>query len=298
MQTKDTGFDRQVSGFRLMRQPGDAKPVMQTLPYRIDREADDRVRATFYRDGDRYHINLPSLAAYSFDSGSTDVFYWPESGISDAVVDQLFLNQIAPLIRSLSGELVLHVSALEIDGSAVLLAGPTGMGKSTLAAFLATQGFRILSDDGIAVTQSATGFEVKAEKKPIRLWQDSFAALFPDQGYADTDGAKQFAGEKEGLRFQTEPRPLATILFLVGGAQDAGIGQRRLSPREAMQEALKNTFLLDEKRQGAIHNHFQLLASIANGIPQYALSYPRQFDHLPEVSKAIQGLCQTAQENT
>lgn len=43
--------------------------------------------------------------------------------------------------------LIIHAAALEKDGRAVILPGPSGSGKSTLAAFLAHNGWRLLSDE-------------------------------------------------------------------------------------------------------------------------------------------------------
>ncbi len=48
--------------------------------------------------------------------------------------------------RSLSGETV-HASTVAIDGRAVLIAGPSGSGKSDLALRLLDRGFTLVSDD-------------------------------------------------------------------------------------------------------------------------------------------------------
>jgi len=43
--------------------------------------------------------------------------------------------------------LVLHASAVRVDGRAVAFCGRPGMGKSTLAAWLAESGHALVSDD-------------------------------------------------------------------------------------------------------------------------------------------------------
>lgn len=55
------------------------------------------------------------------------------------------------------GLLPLHGCALEIDGSAVLLLGRSGVGKSTLAVWLDQQGYRVLSDDLCALRLTPDG---------------------------------------------------------------------------------------------------------------------------------------------
>lgn len=45
------------------------------------------------------------------------------------------------------GDVPLHAACVEIDGRAMLLAGPRGFGKTTLAAAFAGAGFRVLAED-------------------------------------------------------------------------------------------------------------------------------------------------------
>ena len=51
------------------------------------------------------------------------------------------------LLDRVTGWLVLHAAALERDGRAYLVAGPSGTGKTTLALGLLERGYRLLSDD-------------------------------------------------------------------------------------------------------------------------------------------------------
>lgn len=59
----------------------------------------------------------------------------------------LFYGTLASLILAWRGYVSLHATALEISGRAVLLTGPTGAGKSTLAAELMQAGAQLVSDD-------------------------------------------------------------------------------------------------------------------------------------------------------
>jgi serine kinase of HPr protein (carbohydrate metabolism regulator) len=52
--------------------------------------------------------------------------------------------------RTLSGESI-HASSVAIDGRAVLIAGPSGSGKSDLALRLLDRGFTLVSDDQTVV---------------------------------------------------------------------------------------------------------------------------------------------------
>ena len=68
----------------------------------------------------------------------------------------------------------LHGSAIEIDGKAYAVIGESGAGKSTLASAFLSQGYKLLSDDVIAVTfsQNQTPFVIPAYPQQ-KLWQTS-----------------------------------------------------------------------------------------------------------------------------
>ncbi len=75
--------------------------------------------------------------------------------------------------------LVLHGASAVRDGRAVLLLGPSGVGKSTLAAALAAAGFEILGDDTIALWQDETraNWRVFPSGVALKLWGDALEAL-------------------------------------------------------------------------------------------------------------------------
>lgn len=71
--------------------------------------------------------------------------------------------------------LLLHASAVERDGRALLLSGVSGAGKSTLAALLMTRGWRLMGDE-FALVDPATGL-VHAFPRLISLKNESVAVL-------------------------------------------------------------------------------------------------------------------------
>lgn len=68
---------------------------------------------------------------------------------------------------------VLHASSVATANGAVIFTGPTGSGKSLLAAAFHKRGFRVLTDDIAAIQQAA----VLPGLASLRLWEDSLRAL-------------------------------------------------------------------------------------------------------------------------
>lgn len=61
---------------------------------------------------------------------------------------QLYSRMLTALMREIESHAVLHAAALVCpDGKALVIAGPSGFGKSSLARELASRGFGFLSDD-------------------------------------------------------------------------------------------------------------------------------------------------------
>ena len=84
---------------------------------------------------------------------------------------------VLPMALSRQGRLVLHASAVEIDGAALVFVGLSGRGKSTLATSFALQGHALVVDDGLLLEPSAHGWMALPGEAAVRLRRDSQAWL-------------------------------------------------------------------------------------------------------------------------
>ena len=75
------------------------------------------------------------------------------------------VRRLAPYASWLQGLPLLHAAAVERQGTALALVGPSGVGKTTLAAGLAGNGFVALHDD---LTQSPTAALRSPRREPER----------------------------------------------------------------------------------------------------------------------------------
>jgi hypothetical protein len=63
------------------------------------------------------------------------------------LLDLLQDEVVRALIVDMTSAVVLHAGAVSLNGRAIVLAGPTGSGKTSLAAWFVANGFRYLSDE-------------------------------------------------------------------------------------------------------------------------------------------------------
>ena len=115
-------------------------------------EADGTAWQTVERIGGQYRVSYADTAVFTILQTLDEVEYqW--LGAEDGGTGQILLEGfVLGLLAGLRGALVLHASAVELpDGRALAFIGPSGTGKSTMAALLTRAGCRLLADDVVAV---------------------------------------------------------------------------------------------------------------------------------------------------
>lgn len=93
-------------------------------------------------------------------------------------VGLFLLGSVLGFLCHQRGLLPLHASCVSFQGRVIAFVGPSGTGKSTMAALLLKQGARLLSDDVTVVDVQADGGPVMLPTFPRqKLWRDTLDAL-------------------------------------------------------------------------------------------------------------------------
>jgi hypothetical protein len=112
------------------------------------------------------------------------------------------------------GLIALRASAVRIGAHAVVLAGESRRGKSTLAAALALRGHHVLADD-ICVIETATA---EARLRPlsgyVRLWRDTAEALGFPLGPPCRAGQQKYSFALPTTTAGAAPLPVAAIYIM------------------------------------------------------------------------------------
>lgn len=125
---------------------------------------------------DTFRLNVDGVARYLVREGR-EIVVEPVGG-GEADVSTFLLGPAMAACLQQRGIATLHASAVEIGAGAVLFAGDSGIGKSTLVAALVERGHRLMADDFSALHLGAGDCpEVLPAFACVRLWANAVEAL-------------------------------------------------------------------------------------------------------------------------
>jgi hypothetical protein len=181
------------------------------------------------------------------------------------------------------GDISLHAAAVEVEGRAVLLAGPSHAGKTTLAAAFLQAGYRFLSED---TTCCAVGSAPRAFPGPavLRLRPDvAHAFTLPNTTVESEDPDRVFLSIKDAGRGSGDPVGVAAVLLMREGPGSPSL--RPVPGAQALRDLWALTFRLpvDEWRSEC----FARLAEFVPRIAVYDLHRPKTLGALNNVVQVV-----------
>ena len=240
--------------------------------------------------GESFLLRFPGLADFLISNDARQIEAWPAGATSIETLHHLLLDQVLPRVLAQQGRLVLHAGAVRVGDQAIAFIGDSGSGKSTLTASFHASGYSLLCDDGLVLTHRAGVTTALATYPSLRLWPESIASLYsraPTVAPMAHYSSKRRIILKDIATNGSIPLPIATLYVLAREPGAEGISLRRLSPRAACMEIIGNSFQLDvtDRRRSA-----EVLANasrIAQHLPVFSVTYPRDFARLPDVHEVI-----------
>jgi len=181
--------------------------------------------------------------------------------------------------------LLLHASAVERDGKALLMTGVSGAGKSTLAALLMARGWRLMGDE-FALVDPASGL-IHGFPRLISLKNEALPvveAALPDARFGEImEGTpkgtlRHLVPNARAIAAMAEPAVPALILFPSFGF---AAEEREVMPSEAfirLTQASTNYVTLAERG-------FDALTRLVQGVPARAIDYPNTDTAIAQVER-------------
>jgi hypothetical protein len=218
----------------------------------------------------------------------------PVARIDD--VAALLLGPVLGCALRLRGTVSLHGCAVAVGARAAVILAEHGVGKSTLAAALAREGHRVLSDDLAAITEGAAGWTVHPGYPRLRLRPDAIAAF----NLARAATAPVFTGQEKrymplstaaedpGWRFGAERVRIGAIYALASRPDlDTPVIQA-LRGADGLMTLLRHRSasfaILGQGRQA---DELASLGRLAGAVPLRRVHRPDGLEHLPGLCQAI-----------
>jgi hypothetical protein len=243
-----------------------------------------------------YLLHFPNLADFVFDTSRSVIHCTPQAKTPTHTLHHLLLDQVLPLVLNYKGHEVLHGAAVVTPYGACAFVGPTGAGKSTLAASFLAAGYPVLTDDCVALSLRGEHILAIPAYPGIRLWDNAIAALFGTTGscapMAHYTSKQRFTAALSAVPFCFSAVPLVGVYVLgTAGDEDAGsVSTPTVSPlteREALMTLLSLAFKLDIRDRRMLTREFDFLHRLVTHIPVRRLTVPDSFTALPAVQAAI-----------
>lgn len=286
--------------FRMLRD-GDGPPL-SVKRYTGPEPRGEEVVTWHPRDGHPFHGRLLRLDR-GFAFWASDVGWFvidpstptisvecPEVESEEAaVIRELRLFGIPASLCSMDrGTVSIHASAVEIDGKAVLFAGPSMYGKTTLAAALSARGHRLLSED-TARCFSEPEPMIHPGPAVVRLRPDVAAHLrVPDTTQLRMPDGRVSLVYEPHLRGNGAPVRIATIVILRAGS---GVELAPVDPREAARDLFAVTFRLPSPAQRSAA--FTGIVDLVARVPVLDLRRPLALDSISEVAAQVEAVLLT-----
>jgi hypothetical protein len=258
---------------------GDAAPVHIRLGSAPASLAAPLAAAPGYEASEsEFLLRLPGVATYYAREGM-EIIVDPEMGAPDLDVRSYLMGSLFAIVCHQRGLLPLHASAIEtLQGAAAFLGG-SGAGKSSMVAFLARRGHRIVADDICVVDPAALRPERVLPVAPwLKLWDTTLEAMGES-----SHGLPRVFVEDEKYRVGLQQPETATALAeLILLERDDALTEplfERLIPVQAMQAMLDfmyQSWLV--RATGRTEHYFLLCGRALEGVRVTRMRRPWGFD--------------------
>lgn len=230
---------------------------------------------------DRCRITYESIGTFLIESGER-IRYDPVAAgkENEKIFRRLLENQAMTVLLLQRGLLVLHASAVSVDGDAVVFLGSQRAGKSTMTAACHQNGHSMIADDVVAIRFEGGTPMVVPGVPQIRLVGETFEEL----GIQNTIQYQHDWGPEkryQPIDDQASAAPIGKVYTL---EENETVSIDVMDGSTAFFQLLINTYaqgLLSDT--DATTDHFEQCTSLLRTTPVRQLNRPKRYERLPEV---------------
>ncbi|MDJ0797073.1 MAG: serine kinase [Calothrix sp. MO_167.B12] len=209
----------------------------------------------------------------------------PAPQVCEQILRFYLVGSIMGILLYQRGLLVLHGSAVKIDGGAVAFLGVSGEGKSSTAAAFHTHGYEIITDDVAPVSLGKGPATITPGFPQIKLGEEIATTLGYDfKSLRLVHPSEDKRGYRPKQEFSQTPLPIRRIYVLTSSPK---FSIEPLKPQEAVVE------LSCHSRPATLFHspdakHFFQCTTLVQECTVYRLQRPRNLALLPELVKIVE----------
>lgn len=235
-------------------------------------------------------LRVDSVARYHVSEGSRIVIA-PEPGAEEERILIFLMGSAMGALLHQRSILILHAGAISANGGSVLFCGPSGVGKSTLAAGFHKRGYHFLADDVCAIAFVDGKPSVVPGFPRLKLWADVLKKLDKDKEQLKSvrwvKGLEKYFMPVESLN----KTPVAVqSIFILGTTNSDKIEITALKGGEKINPIINNTYRLRFLNGlGGKKEHFRQCAAVAAEAAVYRAIRPTRpflLDELMDMTEA------------
>jgi hypothetical protein len=236
-------------------------------------------------DARRVRLVWPGIGRALIESGGLVLVQRDPAGSKESLGACLAGSALAIALFQ-RGHLVLHASAVSFGSQVAAFAGPSGTGKSTLAAACVARGARLVTDDVVCLEPSTMPPLVRPAYPGMRLDELASAVLGPGATVVARASSEDDDKDVFGLvdRFETDAKVLRA-LFLVEDGDEIAVVRR--PPRQAAVDLVFNSYVATLLTGRTEADHLVRCAELATRIAVFTLRRPRRLEHLGAVVNVV-----------
>ena len=251
--------------------------------------ATPRSRGKFWEAApDRFLMNVEGVARYFVREGR-EVVVEP-AGDDTGAQNAFLLGSVLAACLKQRGILALHASAIATDAGAVLFAGHSGVGKSTLLAALVERGYPMLADDVTGIVPHGGGTPLALPAFPcLRLWADAVETLGWQGRIRERvrEGMEKY--QAPVACFREALLPVRAVVVLVRHNRD-DIEVETAPPITAFARLARRVYRKRYARGlGREREQFHVLAALSRQVPVVQVRRPRGGASVARVADRIEG---------
>jgi len=190
---------------------------------------------------DRQHLSWPTVGSFTI-LGRDVIEVNPAPDVRESVLSLPLLGPVMGLLLHLRGNLVLHASAIDVNGRGAVFLGDKGAGKSTTAGAFLAAGRRLLTDDVLAIQTHEAPFRILPAFPQLKLNGDAADALLLKNAVALPPPAENFPKRLQRLTgdFDHGEIPARAVYVLERGPEPA---IHAMDATEALRSLMRFSFI-------------------------------------------------------